>query len=484
MTDWQPTLQRGEAYDVVVCGGGPSGIPAALAAARAGLRVLLVESQGQLGGVGVSAGVSHLLGGGTPDNREWCVEGIFREIVEELAAQGGALHPCDITFPEGRQYSPHGWTGATSTLTYGVPFNPLAMACLLDRKLLDAGVDVLLLTHLVDVTVDGDRIADVIVHHKSGLVAHAAKVVIDATGDADVAALSGCEYVLGRESDGLMTPATLIFHVDGVDTEALSNVIEQTGENRFLKYVDELRERGVWPFAESRFITVELDQPGTFMVNTLRRLDVDGTDGRSVSEALMASRQDVQTLFGIMREHFPGFADARIRMIAPNLGVRETRRIIGDFVYGLDDIVTGREFDDVIGFSGYSWDLPDPKDADVHTVGQNRGGIDWDALRRARRPITPIPYRILVPRPILNLLCPGRAVSVERFLLGPLRVQAPCYAMGETAGLAAAQAIERGVAMRDVDPEALRSSLRTAGARVDWSQAALGSPLTSQGGRD
>ena len=472
MAVWQPQLTSGESYDLVVCGGGPSGIPAALAAARAGCRVLLVEAQGQLGGMGVSAGVSHLLGGRTQDNRTWCVEGLFREIVEELASEGGALHPCDISIPEGRKYSSHGWTGRHSTLTYGVPFDPLPMACLLDRKLLDAGVDVLLLTHVVDVTTTDEAraIEQVIVHHKGGLVAHSAKAVIDATGDADVAALSGCEFVKGRESDGAMTPATLIFGVEGVDTAALANEIEATGEIRFLKYVDDLRARGIWPFAESRFITVELNTPGTFMVNTLRRLDVDGTDGKSVSDALMASRQDVQTLFGIMREHFPGFADARLKMIAPALGVRETRRIVGEFVYGLDDVVTRREFEDVIGFSGYSWDLPDPRDADVHTVGQNRGGIDWEQLRANRRPVTPIPYRIMIPRPVTNLLCPGRAVSVERFLLGPLRVQAPCYAMGHAAGLAAVQAIECGVTMGEVDPAALRAALRQAGAKVDWTE--------------
>ena len=123
----------GTTYDLVVCGGGPSGIPAALSAQRAGLKVLLIEQTGQLGGVGTSAGVSHLLGGRTRDNRYWCVAGIFKEIVEDLAKRGGAINPVDI---EGEKFSPHGWGGKVSNLTYGVPFDPVQMTMLLDSKML------------------------------------------------------------------------------------------------------------------------------------------------------------------------------------------------------------------------------------------------------------------------------------------------------------------------------------------------------------
>ena len=132
-----------DAYDLVVAGGGPSGIPAALSARRRGLKVLLVEQTGQLGGVGTSAGVSHLLGGRTRDNKHWCVAGIFKEIVEDLSAVGGAINPVDI---EGETYSPHGWTGKVSNLTYGVPFDPIRMAAMLDQKMLEACVDVIIFT--------------------------------------------------------------------------------------------------------------------------------------------------------------------------------------------------------------------------------------------------------------------------------------------------------------------------------------------------
>ena len=448
-----------DAYDLVVCGGGPAGIPAALAARRAGLRVLLVEQTGQLGGVGTSAGVSHLLGGRSRDNRHWCVAGIFREVVEDLAARGGALNPVDI---KGEKFSPHGWTGAVSNLTYGVPFDPIQMAALLDEKMLAAGVDVLFFTAMVDVRVRDGRISHVVLFNKGGLQAVPAAAVVDATGDADVAARSGCDTVKGRAEDSLMTPATLMFHVDRVDQDVLASEIYRSGSNRFRELIADLRQKGDWPFPYDIFISVQLHEKGTLMINTTRICDVDGTDGRSLSRGMMQGRAEVHELFAVMREHFPGFAGARIRQVAPVLGVRETRRIVGDFVYTVADIAAERNFGDTIGFSGYGWDLPDPKRPSYQPMHQR------DDAPRISRLYTPVPYRVLVPRPVENLVCPGRAISVERDVLGPLREQAPCYAMGQAAGQAALQVVGDGVPFAGVDTERLRRELRSAGAVVDW----------------
>jgi len=444
-----------DSYDLIVCGGGPSGVPAALAAARGGLRVLLIEGSGQLGGAGVSAGVSHLLGCRMKDNSGWAVAGILREVTEDLAAIGGAIHPETIR-PE--RYSPHGWTGPVSVLTYGVPFDPIAMASLLDRKMLEAGVDLLFFTQFVDVEVADDRIRKVIVSNKSGLHAYAARAVVDATGDADVASRSGCETVKGREEDGLMTPATLIFHVDQVDQEALSGEIHRTSSSRFRELIARLRETGEWRFPYDIFITVQLQQKGTFMVNTTRLCDVDGTDGRSLSRGMMRGRSEMLELFALMKKHFPGFADARIRMVAPQLGVRETRRIRADLVYRVEDLLAKKDFPDTIGWSAYGWDLPDPKRPShqpMHKVGM-------------KRPCTPIPYRVMIPRPVKNLICPGRAISVERDVLGPLREQGPCYAMGQAAGTAAAMLLAgKNDAFSAVDTGALQERLRRQGAVID-----------------
>ncbi len=453
---YQKTIDVRDRYDVVVCGGGPSGIPAALAVARAGHRVLLVEQTGQCGGVGTSAGVSHLLGGRLPDNSAWTVAGIFKEVVERLAARGGAINPCDIECEKGT-FSPHGWTGKVSSITYGVPFDPHAMAALLDELLLEARVDVLYFTAFVDARVEAEEVKQLILFNKSGLFAVEAKLIVDATGDADVAARSGCEFVKGRDSDGGLTPATLMFHVDRVDDQILSNYINTERENRFRKLIQDLRDRNIWTFPYDIFISVQLNEPGTYMINTTRICDVDGTDGKSLSKGMMRGRAEMQALFAIMKAHLPGFKNARIRFVAPQLGIRETRRIVGEYLYTVDDLLLPKDFEDTVAYSGYPFDLPDPQ----KPSHQPMNGV------RLKRAYTPIPYAIMLPRPVRNVICPGRAVSVERDVLGPLREMGPCYGMGHAAGLAASLALQAGCGFEGIDRSDLRKALRDQGAVVD-----------------
>lgn len=458
---FEKSIPIGEPYDLIVCGGGPSGIPAALAARRAGLRVLLLEQTGQLGGVGTSAGVSHLLGGRTRDNRHWCVAGIFKEIVEDLAARGGAINPVDI---KGEKFSPHGWTGVVSNITYGVPFDPIQMTAILDEKMLEAGVDLLFFTSMVDVVIEAGRITHIIVFNKGGLRAIPTKAVVDATGDGDVAARSGCAFVKGREEDNLMTPATLMFHVNNVDQDVLASEIYKSNSNRFRELIQSLKDQDAWPFPYDIFISVQLHEKGTLMINTTRICDVDGTDGVSLSKGMMQGRSEVTELFAIMKKHFPGFENARIRMVAPVLGIRETRRIVGAFVYKVADVADELAFPDTIGFSGYGWDLPDPKRPSYQPMHSRK---DAPKLKRLAMPI---PYRVLVPRPIENVICPGRAISVERDVLGPLREMGPCYAMGHAAGLASVQVVKDAIAYKEVDTDRLRDALCEAGAVVDWEE--------------
>jgi hypothetical protein len=448
------TITEWDEYDVVVCGGGPSGVPAALAARRAGLKVLLIEATGQLGGVGTSAGVSHLLGGRTSDNKYACVGGIFKEITDELVRRGAAVDPLTI---KDEKYPPYGWL---KSLSVGVPFDPIAMTTLLDEKMLEAGVDVLYFTGCVDAIVQNDRITHIVAFNKSGLFAVPVKAVVDATGDADMAARSGCRFVKGREEDGLMTPATLIFHVDQVDQDETAAYINEHNSPRFREIIRSLRERGIWDFPYEIFISVQLHEKGTMMINTSRICDVDGTDGLSISRAMMQGRREVQKLMAVMRDHIPGFRNARIKLVAPVLGVRETRRIVGEYVYTVQDVLDQVDFPDTIGFSGYGWDLPDPKRPSYQPMTESG--------KHLKRPYTPIPYRCMVPQPITNIICPGRAISVERDVLGPLREQAPCYAMGHAAGLAAVQAVKEQVPFSKIDVDKLRAELRSQGAIVDW----------------
>ena len=451
MIPFHKDIPVGRLYDVVVCGGGPAGIGAAIAARRAGMGVLLLEGMGQLGGMGTSGLVSHWLGGRTYDKRMPCVGGIFAELAREAIAQGIAIDPAAI--PD-EKYPPFGWFKGLAT---GVPFDPFAMAAYLDEKLSAEGIACLLLTQVVDVRRDDDRITHVIIYNKSGFQAIPARVVVDATGDGDIAFRSDCQTVKGRPADGLLAPSSLEFHVDNVDQDSLATYIREKDSPRLRELISDLRTKGEWPFSYDIFISVQLTERGTMFINTNRIIGVDGTDGASLTQGMINGRREVMALLRVMRLYIPGFAHARLKAIAPLMGIRETRRIVGDFVLTADDLLSGRQFEDVIAFSGHGWDLPDP----------NRPSYQPMTSKRLPNPYTPIPYRCLVPRPVTNLVCPGRAISVERDCLGPLREQAPCMAMGEAAGMAAAMVVGQGIAFKHVSTAELRKQLRQNGAIVE-----------------
>lgn len=445
-------------YDVVVCGGGPSGCAAALAARRENLSVLLLEGQAQLGGMATSGLVSHWLGGRTQEGK-WVVGGLFRTLVEEATACGCAIQP---RMTAGRLYHPHGWL---PWFIHGIPIDPFAMARFLDAKIARSGIDPLYETRAVDVRLDARRITHIIIQNKSGLRAVPATLVIDATGDADIAALSGCRVNVGRESDGLMTPASLTFHLYNVDHRALSDTIESNRNPKFRDTISELRKKGEWPFPYDIFISVQLVQEDVAMINTMRLTGVNGVDGQSRTGGLIEGRREAYALLDIFRNHFPGFQNAEMKCVATLLGVRETRRIQSDFCLRVNDLTEGREFPDTVGFSMYGWDLPDPRKPSLQPLVDETEGKFVDKIKKGL--CTPIPYRMMVPQPVSNLLCPGRAVCVERDVLGPLRVMAPCMAMGEACGAAAVQFVRDGADAADIDVQNLRNRLREAGALVD-----------------
>ncbi len=445
-------------YEVVVCGGGPAGCAAALAARREGLRVLLVEDQSQLGGMATSGLVSHWLGGRTQEGA-WVVGGLFRKLAEEATARGCAILPRLVS---GRTYQPHGWL---PWFVHGIPIDPFAMARFLDEKFLGNDISLLFETRAIDVRREGTRITHVIIQSKSGIQAVPAKTVIDATGDADVAAFSGCDVTVGRESDGLMTPSSLTFHLYGVDHQVLGDFIEVHRSPKFREKIDALRQAGEWPFPYDIFISVQLVQDDVAMINTMRLTGVNGLDAESRTRGLIDGRNEAYALLDVFRKHFPGFAHAKIKCVAPLLGIRETRRIRSDFRLRVADLSKGNDFADTVGFSMYGWDLPDPhKPSHQPLVDESEGKF----INKIQKVLcSPIPYRIMVPRPIENLLCPGRAVGVERDVLGPLRVMAPCMAMGEACGVAAAQLVGEKRSAAELDVPRLQARLREVGATID-----------------
>lgn len=445
-------------YDVVVCGGGPSGCTAALAASREGLKTLLIEGMGQLGGMAVTGLVSHWLGGRTQEGK-WVVGGLFRSLAEEATSRGFAVLP---TIKEGEKYHPYAWY---NWFIHGVPVDPFKVDLFLDEKMEDAGIDVLLHTHVMDVLMEGNKISHVVLYNRSGVQAIKTKAVIDATGNAEIAFRAGCETVKGREEDGKMTVSSLIFHVYGVDQEALTSAIGENRDPKFRDLIRLLKEKGEWDFPGDIFICSRLIEETEFYVNTNRLIGVDGTDGRSVSEGMKRGRKDIHKLMDVLNKFFPGFENAKIKTIAPQLGIRETRRIAGEYQLKVEDLSLDREFDDSIGFSMYGWDLPDPEKPSLQPMANDEKTGYTYKVRKGLS--TPVPYRIMVPKTVKNLICPGRAVSVERQVLGPVRVMAPCMAMGEAAGTACAQVTGNNVSFIDVNISELKEKLRKYGVILD-----------------
>ncbi|WP_080903236.1 FAD-dependent oxidoreductase [Parabacteroides sp. Marseille-P3160] len=460
-----------EEYDVIVCGGGPSGTVAALAAKREGLKVLLVEGLGQLGGMATSGHVSHWLGGRTQEG-EWVVQGLFKTIAEEAAKKGYAVIP---SLSPNKDYHPYGWY---NWFIHGIPLDPFSIDYFLDEKMGEAGVDVLLFTYFVDTVVEGDRITQVILYNRSGLFAVPTKAVIDATGNAEVAYRSNCETMKGRKEDGKMTPTSLVFHAYNVNEQELTQAIEKNRDPKFRDLIRQLREIGEWTFPYDIFICTRLPAKGEFYINTCRLVGIDGTDGRSVSEGMKRGREETHQLMSLFQKYFPGFKNARIKSVASQLGVRETRRIIGDYVMTVEDLKNDKVFDDCIGFSMYGWDLPDPNKPSVQPFADDEKTGFKQTVQKGLT--TPLPFRIMIPKTIKNLICPGRAVSVEGQVLGPVRVMAPCMAMGEAAGIATKQVVMGNASFTNIDIEGLRARLKEAGAIIDREQLPVIYPRVDQ----
>ena len=421
------------------------------------MSVLLVEAQSRLGGTATSGGVSHWLGGRN-DSGEWVVGGVFRELSLRADRECAAVLP---KMPERKTYQPYAWL---PWFIHGVVLDSDRVALMLDSVMEEEGIGVLFETSAVGVEKDGDRITHVVTHSKDGFRRIPTKVVIDATGDADIAAFAGCPVLVGREGDHLTTPASLTFHLSHVDGKALWDEIERTREPKFRPLIEELKKKGEWPFPYDIFISVKGLAEDEVMINTMRLTEIDGTSAESRTKGYIRGRREAYQLLDILRRHFPGFKNAQMKSIAPMLGIRETRRLDGAFKLTVEDLRKGTEFADTIGYSMYGWDLPDPKRPSVQPLVDEAGG---GFVNKAKKQlVTPIPYRVMVPRGCKNLLCPGRAISVERDVLGPLRVMAPCMAMGEACGAAARQIFD-GAANGAVDVEALRAELRKRGCVVD-----------------
>lgn len=439
-------------YDVAVLGGGPAGITAALAAARNGANTILVERYGFLGGMSTLALVYpwmtfHSAAG------EQVIYGYAQEIVDHLIKRGASPGHLRDTI------------GFVHTLT---PYDAEVYKVLAFELLEEAGVDILLHSVVTEVKTDGRRITNVGVHHKGGHSNIEAAVFIDATGDGDVAYLAGAAYEQGNHEQKVQ-PMTMKFRMKGVRLDTVKQYMkdhpDQFYEKSLIDELDELPLTGVMGFFE-RWQQADLDIPregvlffagpgeDEVLVNVSRVSGLDPTKVKQLSRGEIEGRKQVHKLVAFFRSSIPGFENAVLADTGTQIGVRETRRIIGEYILNGEDVLSARKFDDVIARSGYPIDIHNPEGKGITANFIKEGGA------------YEIPYRSIVPRDMPNLLLAGRCISTTHEAQATTRLTPSCMALGQAAGTAAAIAAEGKYTVQAVPIRELQQKLQEGNARL------------------
>lgn len=439
--------------DVVVAGGGPSGLIAALAAARAGAKTLLVEQYGFLGGMATAASVGPFSPFHYDDQQ--ITMGIPQELVERLMAAGGSTGHLKCV-PE---------YGSGSYMAY---FDREVYKAVAFDMMKESGVRLLLHTFVAGAVVDNDRVKGLLVANKSGLSHVLGKVIVDATGDGDVAARAGAEFKWGRESDQLGQPMTMFFEMSNVDAVALKKYIDENPDDfewtsnlysrtplppqlnqtyfvaqGFRKAVAEAKAKGDLHLGRDTVLLQSTMYEGTIVFNSTRIGKLRGTDADDFTKAEIEGRQQAMSLAAFMKKYVPAFKDAYVSSTGIQIGVRESRHIVGEHILTLDDVVEGRSFPDVVARGFFPVDIHDP----TGSKGYQAGGSTWI---KPKGPYD-IPLRCLIPKKIDGLVMTGRNISAAHEAHGSMRVQGTAFAIGHASGVVAAVAALDGVQPRKVN---------------------------------
>lgn len=410
-------------YDVIVVGGGPAGFAASVCAAREGAKTCIIEQCGGIGGVATSGLMSHWTG-----NTQG---GFYEEILQRSAEK-----------PELRQ-----------------TIHPEKLHGVMLEMLLEAGVEVRLYTFAVAPVMDENKIIGVVIESKSGRQALMGKVVIDASGDGDIAARSGAEYQLGREGDGVMQPMTLMFKVGGVDYDRAifpgsfeSLVDVPAGEIQSLA-------RANLPAPAGHVLLYKSTLPGVVTCNMTNVINVDGTKSEDLTKAQLTCRKQIPLIIDFLRKYAPGYENCYLHSAAAQIGVRETRHFKGLYTLTEDDIMEAKVFPDwVVTRAHFNFDIHNTKGAGLdengcqHKFSQPKGYT--------------IPYGCFVPEKVDGLLFAGRIISGTHKAHSNFRVMPICANMGQSVGVAAAIAVKRGIAVRDVPVADIQARLIELGVEV------------------
>ncbi|NEK56334.1 FAD-dependent oxidoreductase [Geodermatophilus sabuli] len=424
-------------FDVVVIGGGPAGITAAAAAARTGRSTLLVERYGFLGGAGTMGGLSTFCGlhAKVHGEHRQVVHGLADELLERLVKLDGLNEP-HLTINDG---------------ILAQAFDISAYKLAADELVVDAGARLLFHATAVGVVMaDDDTIDAVVIESKSGRAAVRGRVFVDASGDADVAAWAGVPF---EKAPHLLYPS-LMFRINAVDVAAAGPAPWRTVE----RLMEEAEAAGTHTFPRKKPIVRPQRNPLEWRANLTQLSNADGTavDGTDVDQLTrgeLQGRRQAFDAFDFIKHRTPGFEESYIVDLAPQIGIRETRRVFGRYRLTEDDVLDCADFPDTIGVNGW------PVEAHVAGTVEFRWQRGEDP-----RGYNQLPYRMLVPERVTNLFVAGRCASMTQGGQSSARVTGPCFAMGEAVGTAADLAIRDGVAVGDVPIDELQRRLELGGA--------------------
>lgn len=455
--DWT-SLETSHKADVVVVGGGPSGLCAAIAAARQGVSVILVEKGNCCGGMATQGLVGPFMTCYDKEGKEQIIKGLFSEIVKNLVDRGYALDPKDV----------RNGTGYTSWIVLGhdhvTPFEAEGLKLVADDMLVKAGVKILYHTSYLESIKDGDQLTGIVVASKSGIQRIDAKVFVDCSGDADVAFRSGVKCEMGNEELGKTQPASMFFHIGNVKFEDLEadimanihNFYRKDGINyRSLHWrVSEARANGDWPMENRVSLGVfRMPKEDEWAINTSRIMNIDSTDNESLTRAEIEGRIQAEQIFQFLRKYVPGCENATLKATGAHVGIRESRHIAGEYRLVAEDLLQCKVPEDSILVAANSVDVHGRFGPSSNEYVAIEGGSYYG-----------VPYRCLVPLGVDGLLVAGRCISASSTAAGAIRVMPPCMALGQAAGTAAALSIKEGCTVRALDSQLLRRTLVADGA--------------------
>ncbi|NOU98272.1 FAD-dependent oxidoreductase [Paenibacillus sp. LMG 31456] len=420
--------------DVVVIGGGATGIAAAIAAARNGADTLLIEQRGYMGGMGTAALVPAFCP--YTDGEKPVIRGIGLDLMEKMKQASGDIY---MSMHKDRL----DW----------VPIDVEVLKRIYDLEVTQSGAKVLFHTFVDQVLSEGEQIQGIVISNKSGRSVVQAKLYIDATGDADMAALAGVPFHIGGE-EGELQPGTMCFILSGLDKDKFDKFIQETGQGGQLPdTVTQAQQNGDLPEGRKRISGTAWLSKSVAGFNFGHVFGIDGTKAEDLTYAAIEGRKLIETQLRFLHKYVPGFENAHLVHSGDQIGIRETRRIVGDYTLVVDDFLQMRTFEDDIARNSYFIDIHLANAQSTMAIkhlpkGQSHG----------------VPYRCMLPQGKENLIVAGRSVSSDRPVQGSLRVMPNCFAMGQAAGTAAAMAAESNTGFRGVDIRALQITLIEQGA--------------------